>query len=177
MLKGEPFLICHGMFRHSCRIFRPILGCKVQGHILDWVMYRSEEGSILQWHPFPRPWLLTTAAWPVTWMLPLLSIFRVQRSMQSVLSGKICLVWTTNCQLSATIAYFSDLLTVYNPFRQLCSSAHTQILHILPMLEQTFWPTLFHLLCSKAAEFDPSHPVLPCLQNCITNSLLQTIPQ
>ena len=37
------------------------------------------------------------------------------------------------------------------------------------------------LLCSKAVEFSPfwhpSHLILPCLQNCMKNSPLQTVPQ
>ena len=97
-------------------------------------MYRSEEGSILQSTSVSQA--LTSDYYCMTCDL------NVVPSFHFPCSGKYtacALEKSAFCELSATIAYFSDLLTVYNPFRQLCSSAYTEILHILPVLEHIFW--------------------------------------
>ena len=52
---------------------------------------------------------------------------------------------------------------------------------VSPMLKINPWPRLFFLLCSKAMEFSPfwhsSHSIFRCLQSCVKNSPLQTVPQ
>ena len=53
--------------------------------------------------------------------------------------------------------------------------------YVSPMLKQNVLDNTVPLLCSKAMEFSPfrhpPHSILPCLQNCVKISPLQTIPQ
>ena len=52
-------------------------------------------------------------------------------------------------------ACLPDLLTMYTPSRQLCSSAEIQILHIPYLRTKTFWPVLIYCV-PKERNFLPS---------------------
>ena len=92
-----------------------------------------------------------------------------QNWLQTVNYLSQLLLWLISC-----LSF--DLLTVYTPFRQLRSSADTQILCIPHVRSKTLGKP-----CPKAMEFTPfwhlSHSVLLCLQNCFKTSPLWIIPQ
>ena len=90
-------------------------------------------------------------------------------------------------------ACLSDLLTVYTPSRQFCSSADTQILCISCVQTKSFGPCSFlycapkqwYSLHSDICHIQSNHPPAPhlpstpqpYLQICVKNSPLQTMPQ
>ena len=92
-----------------------------------------------------------------------------QNWLQTVNYLSQLLLWLISC-----LSF--DLLTAYTPFRQLRSSADTQILCIPHVRSKTLGKP-----CPKAMEFTPfwhlSHSVLLCLQNCFKTSPLWIIPQ
>ena len=76
----------------------------------------------------------------------------------------------------------SNLLTVYVPSRQLCSSAGTQMLCISYVRTKTFGRCCFSNGAPKQWNSFPSdmchiQSSNPCLQHCFKNSSLQIVPQ
>ena len=91
---------------------------------------------------------------------------------EKAMSEQVCVHACVSACMCSSLSLLCPILEVRE--RAMCVGWGLTLLHVP-------YSWLFLVLCFKATEFslfwNPSHSVLPCLQNCIKNSPLQTVPQ